>query len=740
MKESTTLSTFNTKPINFCGIYSINQKSLVKKIMSNFKFASVSFEREIDPDAINLLSDKEDIAQFKKGKKLEDVQMRFFEPNVFIVHHVKELFSNPDNFRSFCKEIDLAVRCARGQWKVPTPPYDDYIIGSMREVLDEFSDAKRLSVDIETFGLDPRKGKIVTLGLSDGPGRAGAFDYIHLTKKEKYLLDDFLRDKECGFHNGQYDVPWLMMDGIIPNYTWDTMFKSYVQDERKGVHGLKYLAYEWMGDYGIDVKKMKQSWDDSPYAVMKYNAADCDGTMHVLRSLEESEDEKDKFVHDKILMPAAHHFISLYMEGLRCSKDQLALLKKRWDNQIKEFDEKLYKFCGEEINLASVPQVKKILFDKLKLKKMSPRSGKMSQELIQMRIDEATPIASKEAIECWKSTPATTTKNMTPESTSLFMLHWLGLQHEFPNILSKRRLIEKRIGAYHDGILERLWNDEFLSSTYKLIGTRTGRLSSSDPNLHGTPKDDDIKDIFIAREGFTLIAADYSQAEVRMLAHLAQDENLRIACVDGDIHENNMKSMFELSPEAIAALSHEQLKFYRRAAKTITFGIIYGRGAQSIALQLQVTVEEAQGLIDKFFAANPNVLQFINEQKERTWKHGYAESIYGRRRRFPFIKDQSYKEKIGRMGVNMVIQSSVSDMCLLAYMRITDRIRAEGTPVYIGPHIHDGFWFEVPEWYKSRAIEITKHEMMKNIGFETNVFFKADIEYGQSWGKLHAVV
>ena len=733
-----TMSSTN-KPLNFVGIYSIKQKSLIKKIVANFKFADVEFGREHDPDAINLVSDKEDIAPYKKGKKLEDVQMRFFEPNVFIVHHVKELFINPDSFRSFCKEIDLAVRCARGLWTVPTPPYDDYIIGRMTEVLDEFSDAKRVAVDIETFGLNPREGQIVTLGIGDKPGHAGAFDYLHLTKKEKFLLDDFLQEKNCDFHNGQYDVPWLMLDGITPNYTGDTMFKSYVQDERKGVHGLKYLSYEWMGDYGIDVKRMRQAWDENPFAVMKYNAADCDGTCHVRDWLEGEEDEKDLFVHDSILMPAAHHFISLFMEGLRCSKDQLDVLKKRWDGQIVEFDEKLHKFCGEETNLASVPQVKKILFDSLKLKKMSPRNGKMSQELIQRKIDEAMPISSKEAIECWKSTPATTTKNMTPESTSLFMLHWLGLQHEFPNVLAKRRLIEKRIGAYHDGILERLWDNEFLSSTYKLIGTRTGRLSSSDPNLHGTPKDDDIKDIFIAREGFTMIAADYSQAEVRMLAHLAQDENLRRACVDADVHENNMRSMFELTSEAIAELNHEQLKFYRRAAKTITFGIIYGRGAQSIALQLQITLEEAQELIDIFFRANPDVLQFILDQKDRTWKLGYAESIYGRRRRFPFIKDNSYKEKIGRMGVNMVIQSSVSDMCLLAYMRIANRIKKEKIPFYVGPHIHDGFWYEVPLWYKEQAIEITKHEMMDNIWFETNVFFKADIEYGASWGHLHAV-
>ena len=150
-------------------------------------------------------------------------------------------------------------------------------------------------------------------------------------------------------------------------------------------------------------------------------------------------------------------------------------------------------------------------------------------------------------------------------------------------------------------------------------------------------------------------------------------------------------------------------------------------------------MEEAQGLIDRFFTANPQVFEWIEMTKAKTWERGYAMSIYGRKRRFPFIKDHAYKEKVGRMGVNMEIQSSVSDLCLLAYMRIVKRIKEEGIPVYVGPHIHDGYFFECPDWYKSRAIEITKYEMMENLGFETNVYFKTDIEYGKSWGQLIGV-
>ena len=556
--------------IVFTGIANFQQKKILSSMVEGLG-GKVEFRRRAKKGEVALLAEASDIQLVKGSTDMDDLygKLRDYKGlDCFVIHHPRGLLDNPDIFRSLASELERAIRFAKKEWVPPLPDYDSYTIGFM-ETLELCENDYIVALDIETDGLNPWKNEILTIGLSGKPGTGGAFDFTKLTRKGKKLLEMYLKDKMIIMHNHQFDQPFLGLHGVKVWTFRDTMFMHYLTDERKGTHGLKNLVYDYLGEYGIDVRKNRKVWDsgdEGKRSIMLYNAADVDGTIWLYKNLQKELEKIQITLLDGTLMPGASEFIRFYISGIKTSRDQLAFLKNKWEKIIAEKDVILKKYCPEDVNLNSVPQVKKILFDDLKLKKMSHKK-KLSQKLIGEKIEEASKIAPPDSIDVWKSTSTIQTSKMTNDSTSGFMLHWLGLQHEFPLELARRRLIQKRMGAYHDGILKVLDEDDLLHIQYKMITTRTGRLSSS-PSIHGIPKDKDIKKMFIARPGMTWIAADYSQAEVRMLAHFTNDSNL-ISSLEGDIHYNNMKKLFTLNDRDIDRMDPSRIQFLRRAAKTI---------------------------------------------------------------------------------------------------------------------------------------------------------------------------
>jgi DNA polymerase-1 len=321
------------------------------------------------------------------------------------------------------------------------------------------------------------------------------------------------------------------------------------------------------------------------------------------------------------------------------------------------------------------------------------------------------------------------------------MLFWLAQQHDYPRLMVKHRLLSKKYGTYYKGLKEALWSDGRMRPSIKLHGTVTGRQSSSGPNIHGTPRDDMIKDTYIADDGYVLLDADFPQAEMRMIGHIAGDKRFIEVLRERDIHVTVAKKLYRLTDEEWDDLDASEVGIRRRAAKTVGFGIIYGRGAKGLAPQLGVPVEEAQMYINRLFIeVMPGVYIWIQKQKERVLIDQEVRSIYDRKRRFPLIANRSQRSEIQRMAVNMPVQSSVSDMTTLAYIKSCAKFDKIGLPYKRYSQIHDDFKIQVMKDAVKEAAAIVKSTMENDLDFETEVpFGPVEVKSGRSWGSLALV-
>ena len=663
-----------------------------------------------------------------------------------------DIIKSPDGFSDLITDIEKAIRIVEGAEHTIQPPYDDYHIVNSGETFIEFlheiSNAEDLpiSIDIETTGLDPWKGSILSMGISWRREEAYVIDCVWLNSMpERYraALDDVIAFRECIMHNAQFDALWLRNREFTINLGFDTMLAHYTLDGRQDGHSLKRLAADRYDAPAYEEGLAREAfsleeWKGEEYRkqVMLYNGADADYTLRLYQDLKrEMEEDGVAQIHDDILIPATTHFIRLRENGMLVDKEYLNGLGEKWEAEIIALEAKLRQFPGaEEMNLRSTKQVKDYLYDTLNLtpmggKKNSPVSAKLvSKSIMGVQDDEAQ--------EFWRT--SNVQKDLKSSSVGTYMLYWLAQQHEFPRSLVRHRVLSKLKGTYCDGYLELMDAQGRIRPQYKLHGARTGRLSSNKPNIHGTPRNDDIKRVFVADPGHTIIYADYSQAEIRMVAHLADDETLIAALGAQDIHREISKQMFSLNDEQLDAMPHEERAIKRRAAKTIAFGLIYGRSANSIAPQLDISIGEAKDYMEKFFSMMPKVSKWLARQKATAKMDHEVSSLYGRKRRFPIIASKSHLAEIQRQAGNFPVQSAVSDMTLLANMRVIEELENEGIPCRIWPMIHDCMMYQVPKGFEEQAIEITKR-VMHSPDFETKVHFACEIEIGPTWGDLKTV-
>ncbi len=663
-----------------------------------------------------------------------------------------DIIKSPDGFPDLVTDIEKAIRIVGGAEHTIQPPYDDYHIvdsgETFIEFLHEISDAEDLpiSIDIETTGLDPWKGSILSLGISWRREEAYVIDCVWLNSMpERYraALDDVIAFRECIMHNAQFDALWLRNREFTINLLFDTMLAHYTLDGRQDGHSLKRLAADRYDAPAYEEGLAREAfsleeWGEEEYRkqVMLYNGADADYTLRLYQDLKkEMKEDGVAQIHDDILIPATTHFIRLRENGMLVDKEYLNGLGEKWEAEIIALEAKLRQFPGaEEMNLRSTKQVKDYLYDTLDL---TPMGGKKNSSVSAKLVSKSIMgVQDEEAQEFWRT--SNVQKDLKSSSTGTYMLYWLAQQHEFPRLLVTHRILSKLKGAYCDGYLDIMDEHDRIRPQYKLHGTRTGRISSNKPNIHGMPRRKEIKRIFMADPGHVIISADYSQAEIRMVAHLAGDETLIAALGAQDIHREISKQMFNLSDEQLDAMPNEERTIKRRAAKTIAFGLIYGRSANSIAPQLDISIAEAKDYMEKFFSMMPKVSKWLARQKATAKMDHEVSSLYGRKRRFPIIASKSHLAEIQRQAGNMPVQSSVSDMTLLANMRIIADLEERGVTCRIWPHVHDGFYFQVPEEHEAIAIEVTK-DQMHDVGFETDVEFKCEIEIGSNWGELKTV-
>lgn len=680
-----------------------------------------------------------------------------------------ELFTNPDAATDLVRDLNFAIGVIKGTIiPLTPPPVKSYEFIETAEDIEKFKKEmhkiipKEAAIDLETTGLDPWKDKILSISITIRREHAYIIDWVRLIEripKNKNWLNAFLGYIDCVYHNGMFDHLFLEENDIYANFVHDTMMSSYALDERQGSHSLKRIVQDnyHPAKYEDEVNRIVQSrrllvpysptppftlsdWVDpvSRKAIAQYNGADSDYTFRYFKDSQKMM-KKDHVDHipKKLLIPASKHFIRLKQDGVKINLEYLESLGKKWYSESRVLEEKIREIKGtENLNLKSTQQVKNFIFNELQLE---PMSDKLSRKLDPDEIlEEIASIEDPEAQEYWRTASSAVFMDMKPHSTSMFMLYWLADQHPFPRYLLKHRLLQKRIGTYYEGYKKLIDAEGYLRPDYKIHGTRTGRLSSENPNIHGTPRIKEIKRMTISEDGFTFIAPDYSQAEIRMMAHFAKDEKLIQTLYELDIHRAISIVLFDTTEEEMSMLSKEDQTLRRRAAKTIAFGLIYGRGVKSLATQMGVDIAEAESFIDKYFRMMPMVKSWISKQHSKVIRDGEVISLYGRKRRFPFIPDKKVASKIKRQAVNLPIQSSVSDMTLLANIDIIDTLDQRKIPNKVGFHQHDGFMFQVKDECVDEAIEITL-DKSQNVGFKTDVPFVMDIEVGKTWGDLKAV-
>ncbi len=580
--------------------------------------------------------------------------------------------------------------------------------------------ADLFAFDLETTSLDYMAAEIVGCSFAVAPGEAAYVPLAHddpdapaqldrdaVLEKLRPLLEDAAQAK-VGQHL-KYDMNVLAGYGIaLRGIEYDTMLESYVLDPSGSRHdmdtlALKYLGYKTVHYEAIAGKGAKQkSFDQIAIEVATpYAAEDADITLRLHRTLWPRLQAVPALerVFREIEMPLVPVLSRMERRGVLLDTELLAEQSRAFARRLKALEEEAWTLAGEEFNLGSPKQLQAILFEKLGL-----------------------PVLARTP----KGQP----------STAESVLQELADDYELPRIILEHRSLSKLKFTYTDKLPQQV-NPRTgrVHTSYHQAVTATGRLSSSDPNLQNIPVRTEegrrIRRAFIAPEGHRLLAADYSQIELRIMAHLSGDEGLLRAFAEGqDIHRATAAEVFGVAPEAVTA-------DMRRSAKAINFGLIYGMSAFGLARQLGVDRTTAQQYIDLYFARYPGVKAFMERTREQAREQGYVETVFGRRLYIQDIKsaNAARRQYAERTAINAPMQGTAADIIKRAMITLDAAIREEGWDVHMIMQVHDELVFEV-------AIDAvdTVRERIRAImtgAAELRVPLEVDIGVGDNWDEAH---
>ena len=583
-----------------------------------------------------------------------------------------------------------------------------------RKILDFFLTKEILSLDTETTSTNPIDAELVGLSFSVEEKKAFYVAVPDNREEAKKIVNIFkpLYENPEILKIGQnlkYDLEVLHNYGVsLAGPMFDTMIAHYlIQPELR--HNMDYMAEtllhyrtihieELIGERGRNQRNMR---DLKPAEVYEYAAEDADITLRLynvlLPKLKECGAEQLFYEIEMPLMPV---LAEMELNGIRIDTDSLAETSSILTSRMRQLETQIYKAAGEEFNIASPKQVGEILFGKMKIVD-KPKKTKTGQY-----------VTSEEVLQ--------------------------QLRHKNPivdDILAHRGL-KKLLGTYVDA-LPKLINRRtgHIHTSFNQAVTSTGRLSSSDPNLQNIPvRGEDGKEIrrcFIPEEGCLFFSADYSQIELRVMAHLSGDENLAEAFRLGhDIHAATAAKIYK---EDIADVTRDQ----RTKAKRANFGIIYGITVFGLAERLDISRAEAAQLIDGYFASFPKVAQYMEQSKETARAKGYAETFFHRRRYLPDINSHNatVRNFAERNAINAPIQGSAADIIKIAMVRISRRFKAEGIKSKMILQVHDELNFSVLPEEKEKVQRIVLEEMQN--AYPLNVPLVADCGWGANWLEAH---
>ncbi|MBC7348652.1 MAG: DNA polymerase I [Candidatus Aminicenantes bacterium] len=590
---------------------------------------------------------------------------------------------------------------------------------SFQKLLREMQQAGEVALDTETTNLYPTRARLVGLSFSLQPGEAFYIPLRHhyplappqlpadyVLSELKPLLEN-PAIKKIG-QNIKYDYIVLNREGLtLRGLQHDTMVLSYLLEPNWGKHNLDKLAAYYLQEAKIPFDslvgkgKKQLTMDLVPVdRASEYACQDAHLALSLSRVLwPKVEARKLDRLYLNIELPLIEVLAEMEMAGVRLDLKLLRELGKELDKQLHRLEKQIYELAGQEFNINSPQQLSQVLFYKLNL----PASKKTR-----------------------------TTRRL---STATEILEELAPLHPLARAVLEYRQLAKVKSTYTDSLVE-LVNPETgrVHTSYNQTVTATGRLSSSDPNLQNIPARGEmgkkIRQAFIPEEGHLLLSADYSQIELRLLAHLSGDPVLMETFLsERDIHSETARRVFGPA----AGLFPEEM---RRRAKIINFSIIYGTSAFSLAKELETSTSEAQKFIDRYFAEHNKVKEYLEAAVERAREKGYAETIFGRQRQIPELKspDNNTFQAGRRMALNTPIQGSAADIIKLAMIRIYRELKSRGLKTRMILQVHDELVFEVPE-EEQAAVEPLVREGMEKI-CPLKVPLRARLGWGRNWAEV----
>ena len=582
-------------------------------------------------------------------------------------------------------------------------------------------EAPLVAFDTETTSLDYMEAELVGVSVSAEPGVAAYIPVAHdYPGAPEQLNRDWVLDKlkpwlESADHKkvGQhlkYDKNVLANYGItLQGIAFDTMLESYVLNSTASRHDMDSLAQNYLGVRtvhfeeiaGKGAKQLTFNQIELDKAA-HYAAEDADITLRLHQALWPKLQNETSLVSilSDIEVPLASVLARMEQRGVLIDSQQLLQQSQQLANRIIELENEVHDMAGETFNLGSTKQLQQILFEKLEL-----------------------PIIKKTP----KGAP----------STSEEVLQELALDYPLPKLIMEYRGLTKLKSTYTDK-LPKMMNHRTgrVHTSYHQAVAATGRLSSTDPNLQNIPIRTEegrrVRKAFIAREGYQIVAADYSQIELRIMAHLSGDKGLLDAFAHGkDIHRATAAEVFNV---AEADVTDNQ----RRSAKAINFGLIYGMSAFGLAKQLNVSRQEAQEYMNLYFARYPGVLSYMDTTREFAKEHGYVETVFGRRLYLPDIKASNGARRKGaeRAAINAPMQGTAADIIKMAMLQVDDWIQKnQSDDVIMIMQVHDELVFEI----KRDAIDdnVAQINAIMEQAATLNVPLKVEAGKGENWEEAH---
>jgi DNA polymerase I len=613
-------------------------------------------------------------------------------------------------FTKFLQDLDAASP------KKVSLSYEKYRLISSPEALQglvaELRGAPTVAFDLETTSVDPMRARIVGFSVCGKEGEPAYIPVGHsylgvpaqlpletvLDALRPVLTDPRIRKVA---QNAPYDALILRRHKVdVTPISFDTMVGAYLIDPDRGPFDLKTLCKKWldhdMTHYEEVAGKGKHhiGFDQVPVEQARdYSCCDSDVTLRLAPMLEKKvrADQMGRLL-DEIELPLLDVLIELEGNGVKIDADHFAALSRDFDRKMTASVKDAFALAGEEFNLDSPKQLQRILFEKLKLD------------------------------------PGKRTK--TGYSTDVSVLEKLAEDHALPAKILEYRQLAKLKGTYIDA-LPALVNPETgrIHTSYNQAVAATGRLSSSDPNLQNIPvrtaEGRLIRKGFVPDKGSILVGADYSQIELRILAHLAQDARLQQAFhEDRDVHAATAQEIFgEVNDEN------------RRRAKAINFGIVYGMSAFGLAQRLDLDQKTAQEYIDLYFSRYPGVKAYLDRTLEEARRTGFVKTMFDRRRYTPDLKSQNrvISGAAERIAVNAPIQGSAADLMKIAMIRVSKGLKGSGARLIL--QVHDELVLEVPVGSADAAAQILRREM-EGVYPDLKVKLKVDVSRGATWADM----